>query len=67
MDVKFRAIINQLIQAREVDEKDVKRDDMFQVLIGLREKLGRKVFTDGVIAGHSMTFLVPGLEHFYES
>lgn len=62
IDAKFRAIIDQLLQNREVDEKDVKRDDLFQVLMGLREKYGKTEFSDGIMAGHSMTFLSEGYE-----
>lgn len=64
IDAQFRAIIDQLLQNREVDEKDVKRDDLFQVLMGLREKYGKTEFSDGIMAGHSMTFLVSSWLNF---
>lgn len=58
IDEQFRSIIYQIIHNRETGEK-IKKDDLLQVIFDLREKLGKDVITDGIIAGHSMTFLVP--------
>lgn len=64
IDEQFRAIVYQIIHEREVVDKTPK-DDLLQVILNLREKLGKDVITDGIIAGHSMTFLVP--ETFWNS
>lgn len=57
IDKQFRSIVYQIIHDREVVQK-IKKDDLLQVILDLRVKLGKDVMTDGIIAGHSMTFLV---------
>lgn len=55
-DEKFRRIVKQVVDDRE--KKNLKRDDLLQVILDLREKYGKIQYNDTVIAGHSMTFLV---------
>lgn len=48
--------MNQVVDDR--DKNVTKRDDLLQVILDLREKFGRKVFSENTICGHAMTFLV---------
>lgn len=55
-DRKFRSVVMQVVEDREKNNK--KRDDLLQVILDLREKHGKVEYSDTVVAGHSMTFLV---------
>lgn len=52
----FREIVKQVVDER--DSGKVKRDDLLQVILDQRNKHGRTVYSDTVIAGHSLTFMV---------
>lgn len=56
VDVKFREIVNQVVEAR--DKNKIRRDDLLQVILDLRDKHGKEVYDENTIVGHSMTFLV---------
>jgi hypothetical protein len=49
-------VVNQVVDDR--DKNKTRRDDLLQVILDLRDKHGRKEFTENVVVGHSMTFLV---------
>lgn len=56
IDRKFRAIVNQVVDAR--DKSGSRRDDLLQVILDLRDKHGRTRFNENIVVGHSLTFLV---------
>ena len=55
-DQKFRQIVQQVVDKR-LQEKS-RSDDLLQVILDLREKHGKEEYSDTVVCGHSMTFLV---------
>lgn len=52
----MRSIINQVVKERK--EEKSRRDDLLQVILDLKEKHGDNVYTENVVVGHSLTFLV---------
>jgi CRISPR/Cas system-associated protein Cas10 (large subunit of type III CRISPR-Cas system) len=64
IDEKFRSIVYQVMHERESGNN--KRDDLFQVIMDLRAKHGKEEFTDTVVAGHSMTFLVKIFRFYFQ-
>ncbi|XP_070508374.1 cytochrome P450 6k1-like [Chironomus tepperi] len=59
-DKQFRQIVQQVIDKRELEKS--RNDDLLQVILDLREKHGRDMYSDTVVCGHSMTFLTEGYE-----
>lgn len=55
-DRDFRKIVNAVVEDR--DKNGTERDDLLQVILGLRDKYGRDAYNETAIVGHSMTFLV---------
>jgi cytochrome P450 len=56
IDQQFRKIVNSVVDERE--KKGIKRDDLLQVILDLRDKFGRQEFNENTVVGHCMTFLV---------
>jgi len=60
-DQKFRQIVQQVIDKRELEKS--RNDDLLQVILDLRVKHGKEEYSDTVVCGHSMTFLVSIFEN----
>ncbi|KAG5667101.1 hypothetical protein PVAND_015100 [Polypedilum vanderplanki] len=59
-DKKFRQIVGQVVDNREKNK--IKRDDLLQVILDLREKHGKEEWDDTAVIGNGMTFLTEGYE-----